>query len=131
MMPSKRPLSPHLQIYKPQLTSVLSIMHRFSGAFLCMGVGGIILWLYGVANEPKCFSWLLAMGQTFWGKVFLFLMVYAFFYHLANGLRHLMWDAGYGFDLKTTYRTGWLVVGASFVLTLLYWILFQGGNHGF
>lgn len=128
---SQRPTSPHLQIYRPQLTSVLSIMHRFTGAFLCLGVFGLILWLYGIANEPVCLSWLITISQTFLGKGILFLMLYAFFYHLTNGIRHLFWDAGYGFEIKTVYRTGWIVVGASFGLTLLYWILFWGGMNGF
>ncbi|MBN9343074.1 MAG: succinate dehydrogenase, cytochrome b556 subunit [Caedibacter sp. 38-128] len=131
MMPSKRPLSPHLQIYKPQLTSVLSVMHRFTGAFLCLGILGIILWLYGISSQPACFSWLISVSQNFIGKVFIFLMLYAFFYHLANGVRHLVWDAGYGFEIKTVYRTGWLVVGSSLGLALLYWVLFQGGRDGF
>ncbi len=131
MTPSQRPVSPHLQIYRPQLTSILSITHRFTGAFLWLGVLGIITWLYGLASNPTCFSWLMAISQTFLGKTILFLMLYAFFYHLTNGLRHLFWDAGYGFEIKTVYRTGWLVVGSSFGLTILYWILFQGGCCGF
>lgn len=131
MMPSKRPLSPHLQIYKPQLTSILSILHRLTGAFLCLGIVGLVLWLYGIASQPACFTWLVATSHTFLGKSFIFLMLYAFFYHLSNGIRHLVWDAGYGFDIKTVYHTGWLVVGASLVLTVLYWVLFEGGHHGF
>lgn len=130
MMSSKRPLSPHLQIYKRQLTSVLSITHRFTGAFLCLGIVGMICWLYGIASHSACFSWMVMASQTRIGKGVLFLMLYAFFYHLANGIRHLCWDMGYGFEMKTVYRTGWIVVGSSFVLTVLYWVLFQGGHHG-
>ncbi len=131
MTPSQRPVSPHLQIYRPQLTSILSITHRFTGGFLWLGILGIIAWLYGLASNPACFSWLVAISQTIFGKIILFSIMYAFFYHLTNGLRHLFWDAGYGFEIKTVYRTGWLVVGSSLGLTILYGILFQGGCCGF
>lgn len=130
MMSSKRPLSPHLQIYKRQLTSVLSIMHRFTGAFLCLGIVGIICWLYGIASHSSCFSWIVMTSQTMIGKGGLFLMLFAFFYHLANGIRHLFWDMGYGFEIKTVYRTGWIVIWSSLGLTVLYWVLFHGGHHG-
>ncbi len=86
-----RPLSPHLQIYRPQLTSVLSITHRATGVALTVGT--------------------LLLGWTF-----------ALFFHLANGIRHLFWDAGLGFDLRTTYASGWAVVAASIVLTAVAWL---------
>jgi succinate dehydrogenase / fumarate reductase cytochrome b subunit len=123
MNPAPRPLSPHLQIYKPQLTSVLSITHRATG--LGLGVGTILLvwWLVAAATGNDAYL----VAQHFWGSwigiVLLFGWSLALFFHLANGIRHLFWDAGLGFELKTTYASGWTVVAASLVLTAIAWIV--------
>ena len=108
----KRPLSPHLQIYRPQITSVLSILHRLTG---------LGLWALG-------FVWVAFLSfpdhmtpvfQTGMGKVALAGCVWCLFYHLSNGLRHLMWDGGWGFRMSQVTRSGFVVVGVSCVLTLL------------
>ena len=122
-MPSQdRPLSPHLQIYKPQLTSVLSILHRITGAALAIGTLLLVWWLVAIAAGPESF----AAAQEFFGSVIGQLLLlgwsWALFYHLCNGIRHLAWDIGWGFDLKSVYATGWAVVIASCALTAIAWI---------
>ncbi|HEV2161497.1 MAG TPA: succinate dehydrogenase, cytochrome b556 subunit [Stellaceae bacterium] len=119
MTPAERPLSPHLQIYKPQLTSVLSITHRGTG--LALGVGAIFLvwWLSGAAWSDACFRAAQAFWSSWLGKLFLLGWTFSLFFHLLNGVRHLLWDVGFGFDLPTTYRTGWTVVAFSVLLTVL------------
>jgi succinate dehydrogenase / fumarate reductase, cytochrome b subunit len=122
MPPAERPLSPHLQIYKPQLTSVLSIAHRATGCVLAAGTLFLTWWLVAAAAGGGWF----AAAQRFWGSwlglLMLFGWTFSLFYHLANGVRHLVWDAGYGFELEDAYVSGWIVVGSSAVLTLLAWI---------
>jgi succinate dehydrogenase / fumarate reductase, cytochrome b subunit len=119
MTPAQRPLSPHLQIYKPQLTSVLSIGHRATGLALAFGTIFLVGWLVAAASGDAAF----ASAQWFFGSWLGLLMLlgwcFCFFFHLCNGLRHLAWDAGYGFELPNVYRSGWTVIGASVVLTAI------------
>jgi succinate dehydrogenase cytochrome b subunit len=119
---TSRPLSPHLQIYRWQLTAVLSILHRFSGIFLCLGAVGLVWWLFAAVLGDAYFTPVQAFLATIFGRLLLFGWTAALFYHLLNGIRHLLWDAGFGFDLKTTYATGWTVVAATVLLTGLSWI---------
>lgn len=120
---SERPLSPHLQIYRPQLTSALSIFHRISGVFLALGTLLLTAWLVAAASGPDAF----AAVQGFIGSILGYLLLLgwsaALFYHLANGIRHLFWDAGYGFELVNAYRSGYAVLIATGVLTLAAWIV--------
>jgi succinate dehydrogenase / fumarate reductase cytochrome b subunit len=122
MTPVERPLSPHLQIYKPQLTSVLSITHRLTGVTLSVGALFLVWWLVAAAAGDRAF----ATAQAFWGSWFgillLFGWTFSLFFHLANGIRHLVWDTGHGLELETTYWSGWLVLAASAGLTLVAWI---------
>ena len=118
-----RPLSPHLQVYRPQLTSVLSIMHRITGVALAFGTLLLIYWLAAAASGPEAFDTAQALTGSILGRLLLFGWTFALFYHLCNGIRHLCWDAGWGFELPTVYRTGWTVVVASLVLTLGSWSL--------
>lgn len=120
---SNRPLSPHLQIYKPQLTSVLSISHRITGIALAAGTLLLVAWIVGAAKGPDAFAIVSGFLRNPLGLLLLFGWSAALFYHLANGIRHLFWDAGYGFELETAYRSGWIVVGATVVLTGLAWII--------
>jgi succinate dehydrogenase / fumarate reductase cytochrome b subunit len=120
---NQRPLSPHLQIYKLQLTSLLSITHRFTGIILTAGVFFIIVWLLLIGLGQSYYSYLHSFLQGFIGKILVFVWVYSFFYHLFNGIRHLFWDAGLGFDLKTVYRSGWAVVIASVFFTAIFYLL--------
>lgn len=118
MTPADRPLSPHLQIYKPQLTSMLSISHRLTGVALGIGTLFLVWWLIAAATGDAAFATAQGFFGSWLGLLLLFGWTYSFFFHLCNGVRHLLWDTGYGFDLHTAYRTGWMVVAASGVLTL-------------
>lgn len=119
----KRPISPHLQIYKPQITSALSILHRITGGVLVVGTLVLVYWLGAIAAGPEAYAQAKAILGSFIGKVALFGWTWALFYHLANGIRHLVWDAGYGFDLPTVYLTSKITVAASFILTILIWLI--------
>lgn len=118
MTPAERPLSPHLQIYKPQLTSMLSISHRLTGMALGVGTLFLVWWLVAAASGDAAFATAQAFFGSWFGLLLLFGWTYSFFFHLCNGVRHLMWDTGYGLDLRTAYLTGWTVLAASGVLTL-------------
>jgi succinate dehydrogenase / fumarate reductase, cytochrome b subunit len=122
MTPVERPLSPHLQIYKPQLTSVLSITHRATGLALSFGTVFLVWFLAAASWSDGAF----ALAQGFWGswlgEICLFGWSLSLFYHLLNGIRHLAWDVGLGFELKTVHITGWVVVIGSLLLTLAAWI---------
>ncbi len=122
MAAGDRPLSPHLQVYTPQLTSVLSIMHRITGVALAVGTLLLVYWLAAAAGGPESYAAAQDFIGSIIGRLLLFGWTVALFYHLANGIRHLFWDAGYGYELPTVYRSGWLVVAATTALTLLSWI---------
>ncbi len=116
-----RPLSPHLQVYRPQLTSVLSITHRASGVALAAGTLLLVWWLVAAASGPQQFATVQAVMGSWFGKLILLGWTVSLFFHLANGIRHLFWDAGLGFELRTTYASGWAVVAATLLLTVLAW----------
>ncbi len=114
-MAANRPLSPHMQIYRPQITSVLSILHRITGLLLCLGAVVLVSWVVAVSLGPDCHATFSAFIKSLPGRLLVLGLVFALLFHLCNGVRHLVWDMGYGFALDTTTITGWLVV----VLTLL------------
>ncbi len=118
---SNRPLSPHLQVYKAQITSVLSILHRITGVALAAGTLLVAYWLAAIAGGAEAFATANAILGSFLGKIVLFFWSWALFYHLANGIRHLVWDAGYGLDLPTVYLGGKIMLGTSFALTVILW----------
>ncbi|MEQ8167245.1 MAG: succinate dehydrogenase, cytochrome b556 subunit [Alphaproteobacteria bacterium] len=120
---TERPLSPHLQIYKPQWTSVLSITHRATGLALALGTLLIVYWLVAAASGPEAFAAAQACIGSSLGRLALFGWSAALFYHLANGVRHLFWDAGRGFELETAYLSGLGVLAATVILTTLAWLL--------
>jgi succinate dehydrogenase / fumarate reductase, cytochrome b subunit len=126
METSQRPLSPHLQIYRPQLTSILSITHRAAGIALAVGALFLVCWIVSAASGPVAFAGLRGFIGSWLGYLILFGWSVALFYHLCNGIRHLFWDAGYGFELKTAYASGYAVLVGTVVLTLLAWILGLG-----
>lgn len=123
MATDNRPLSPHLQIYRPEITSVLSILHRLTGVALTVGTLLLAWWLIAAAAGPDAFATAQAWIGSFLGILLMLGWTWALFYHLCNGIRHLAWDAGWGFDLETATMTGWVTVGASAALTVLAWIL--------
>ena len=125
--PKARPLSPHLQVYKPQLTSILSILHRGSGVFLSLGTPLLVYWLWTVASGPASYIEAQEFFSSVLIQLFLFAWTAAFFYHFCNGIRHLFWDMGKGFELDSLYTSGYIVLGASSVLTILTWLIAKVG----
>lgn len=122
MDPRGRPLSPHLQVYKPQLTSVLSILHRITGVVMAFGTFVFVWWLVAVALGGEAYSILQDIFSSWFGRLLLFGWSFALFYHLCNGIRHLFWDIGKGFDLTTAYRSGWIVITSATFLTFVVWV---------
>ena len=117
-----RPLSPNIQIYRPQLTSVLSIANRITGVILTLGAVGLVIWLSAAAAGPKSYELVQGAIGSWAGRIVLFGCTFAFFLHLCGGIRHLVWDTVHGFELRSIYISGWTVVGASVVLTVAAWV---------
>ena len=114
-----RPLSPHLQIYRWQITAVLSILNRMTGVGMALAAVMIVWWLVAAATSPRQFqlaNWVLT---SWFGLLVLTGSLWALWFHLLNGIRHLVWDTGRGFDLDVVTKSGWAVVAGSFGLTLI------------
>lgn len=118
-----RPLSPNIQIYRPQLTSVLSIANRITGVALSAFAIALVIWLLAVAAGPDSYAAARAFIRSWPGQALLFGCTFCFFLHFCGGIRHLAWDAGYGFSLRAIYASGWAVVAVSIALTLLTWAI--------
>lgn len=118
-----RPLSPHFTIYGWRITNTLSILHRASGVILTLAAIGFAWWLLAAAGGPERYAGARALLTTGWAKLALILVVFAFFYHLGNGIRHLVWDFGFGFERQQTRISGWAVVAVSAAAALLYSLL--------
>ena len=119
---ANRPLSPHIQIYRWQLTMALSILHRAAGVALSLGAILLVWWLVAAASGPEAYDRVGSFLGSWIGCPLLLGWTAALFYHLCNGIRHLVWDTGHALDLESTYRGGWLVVGASAALTAVAWL---------
>ena len=120
----KRPLSPHLQVYDMlQLTSALSISSRITGVAWGLGLVLLVWWLVAAASGPSAFAQVQWFMSSWLGLLGLFGMTAAAWYHTLNGVRHLAWDAGYGYDIPSTYRSGRIVLVGTVVMTLLTWIV--------
>ena len=128
MAAGNRPLSPHLQIYKPQLTSVLSIVHRGTGVFLSIGIAALVYWLVALSQGPESYAGAAAVFASLPGKLMLLGWAFSFFFHLLNGIRHLFWDAGKGFELSQVYSSGWMVLLGAVALTAVVWFAIGGGG---
>ncbi|MGH7248659.1 MAG: succinate dehydrogenase, cytochrome b556 subunit [Pseudomonadota bacterium] len=126
---TSRPRSPNIQIYRPQLTSVLSIANRIAGVISSLAAVGLVLWLIAAAAGPRPYAAAQGVLTSIIGRIVLIAATFAFFLHLCAGIRHLAWDAIYGFELRAIYASGWVVVAASVVLTAAAWIaaLFLAG----
>lgn len=120
---SDRPLSPHLSVYRWQITNTLSILHRMTGVGLALGLALLALWLIAAAWCPSLFDTLQGLFGSIIGKLFLFGWTAAFYYHLGNGLRHLNWDLGHGFTLEEMTASGHVVIVFTISLTLFTWTL--------
>lgn len=122
---SKRPISPHLGIYKPQMSSVLSILHRITGVAAYIGLVTLIWWLVSVAfspNNPTDTWFWHFFGGTF-GLVILILWSYSLIFHFCTGVRHLFFDAHIGLSLRGLHITGWIALASSFIITAVTWFI--------
>jgi succinate dehydrogenase / fumarate reductase, cytochrome b subunit len=122
MDPNDRPLSPHLSIYRWPITMVSSILHRATGVAMSVGFVLFVIWLADTASGPDAYAALADAMRSLLGKILLVGWSWAFFYHLSNGIRHLVWDAGYGFEKEQANASAWLVIAAAVVLTVVFWV---------
>jgi succinate dehydrogenase / fumarate reductase cytochrome b subunit len=118
----RRPMSPHLQVYKPQITTVLSIMHRATGVAASVGLLLLTWWLVAAATSDSAYAAVSWFMRSFVGVIMLFGWIASLWYHFCNGIRHLAWDWGYGYELPTVHLSGRAVVVATAILTLVTWI---------
>tara|TARA_B100000029_G_scaffold384881_1_gene380466 strand:+ start:574 stop:960 length:387 start_codon:yes stop_codon:yes gene_type:complete len=126
MKDNHNPLSPHLQIYRWQISSLLSITHRISGVINLLALILIFFWLITlILGEDNYESFLLMINSSF-GKFILIGFVWSMCFHILSGIRHLIWDLGYGFEIKTANISGIIVVISSLVLTILFWLFARG-----
>ncbi len=128
MARANRPLSPHLGIYRWQIANTLSILHRMTGVFLAVGAVVLVGWLMAAASGYEAYARVNAWLQGPIGASLLLGWTFCFFYHLANGIRHLGWDLGLGFEKARARQTGQLVVVIAVMLTLGFWALALAGS---
>ena len=122
-MAKERPISPHLHVYKPQITSVLSIFHRITGVALTFGLILLVTWIFTLSLGEKYFEYFSIFIKSWFGLLILFGFTFALNYHFCNGIRHLFWDSGYGYEIETVYKSGFAVLIVSCSLTILIWYL--------
>ena len=124
---SNRPLSPHLTIYRPQLTSITSILTRITGNALLVGSLLIVWWFLAAATSPEYFELADAVITSLIGDLIMAASVWALWYHLPAGVRHLIWDNAVGLDIPTAYKLGYAVIAGSFILTAVTLFAIQEG----
>jgi succinate dehydrogenase / fumarate reductase cytochrome b subunit len=123
MSSNNRPLSPHLDVYSLPLSALISIVHRGTGAFLSIGSIVLVWWLMALAGGEEAFMSAQSFMGSFFGRLILFGWSFALFFHLANGIRHLIWDAGYGFEKEAVEKSSLIVIGAAGFLTFFVWVI--------
>ena len=126
MATRERPLSPHLQVYRWQITMTMSILHRASGVILVVGAFALAWWLLALAAGGEAYADAAECLASPLGKLFLFGFTLSLVYHLLNGVRHLLWDAGWGFEIPEFYASGWTVAALTVIFTLVIWIVASG-----
>ena len=126
MNDSKNPLSPHLQIYRWHISSLLSITHRISGVVNLLGLILIFFWLLFLSLGESNYELFLLIINGFFGKLILIGFTWSMSFHILSGIRHLAWDFGYGFEIKTANISGIIVIIFSLLLTILFWLLARG-----
>ena len=124
-MTHERPLSPHLQVYKPQITSVLSILHRITGVVLALGLFVLAWWLLAAASGPEAYATFQSVAGTIIGRIALIGWSFALFYHLCSGVRHLLLDSGLFFTIPEIYKSGYAMLATAAALTALFWIAYN------
>jgi succinate dehydrogenase / fumarate reductase cytochrome b subunit len=122
-----RPLSPHLQVYRWQIGNTLSILHRLTGVALALGIVALCYWLVSLAGGEEAYDAAMRVFGNPVGLIFLIGWTFAFLYHLLNGVRHLFWDAGYGFERTQRHASGWAAVLGSVALTVCVWLAIWHG----
>lgn len=129
MTTANRPLSPHLGIYRWQITMTMSILHRATGVALAVGTLALVYWLVAAAMGPEDYAQAQWFFGTGFGQFLLWGWTFSFFYHLCNGIRHLAWDAGWGFEIRTVYITGYAVwVVAAILTAAALWVAYGSGG---
>jgi len=122
----KNPLSPHLQIYRWHISSLLSITHRISGVINLLALILIFFWLLGLSFSESNYELFLLIINGFFGKFILIGFTWSMSFHILSGIRHLVWDLGYGFEIKTANISGIIVIICSLVLTIIFWLFARG-----
>jgi len=123
MQNKNNPLSPHLQIYKWQISSLLSITHRIVGVINILAITLICIWVLSLLLGESNYEITQVFLKSFFGKFIIVFLCWSFSFHILNEIRHLVWDMGYGFDLKVTKITGVLAFVGSFVFTILFYLI--------
>ncbi len=123
MQNNNNPLSPHLEIYKWQISSLLSIAHRIVGVINILAITLICIWTLSLLVGENSYEIIKLFLRSFFGKFIIVFLCWTFSFHILNEIRHLIWDMGYGFDLKVTKITGILAFFGSFVLTILFYLI--------
>ena len=126
MNDSKNPLSPHLQIYRWHISSLLSISHRIAGVINLLALSLIFFWLILLSLGESNYELFLLIINSFFGKFILIGFTWSMSFHLLSGIRHLFWDMGYGFEIKTANISGITVIIFSLILTIIFWLLARG-----
>ena len=126
MNDSNNPLSPHLQIYRWHISSLLSITHRISGVINLLGLIFIFFWLVFLSFGENNYELFILIINSFFGKFILIGFSWSMIFHLLSGIRHLAWDLGYGFEIKTANISGVVVIISSLVLTIIFWLFARG-----
>ena len=126
MNDSKNPLSPHLQIYRWQISSLLSITHRICGVINLLALILIFFWLLVLSFGESNYELFLLTINSFIGKFILIGFTWSMSFHLLSGIRHLVWDMGYGFEIKTANASGIIVIISSLILTIIFWLFARG-----
>ena len=126
MNDSKNPLSPHLQIYRWQISSLLSIIHRITGILNLLGLIFISAWISSAGIGENLFEYFSVFLKSFIGKFILIGFTWSISYHLLSGIRHFFWDLGYGYEIKTVNISGVIVIVSSLLLTVFLWLIGRG-----
>jgi|TARA_B100001765_G_scaffold91174_1_gene55925 succinate dehydrogenase / fumarate reductase cytochrome b subunit len=126
MNDSNNPLSPHLQIYRWHISSLLSITHRIAGVINLLALILIFFWLVVLSLGENNYELFLSIINSFFGKSILIGFTWSMSFHLLSGIRHLVWDLGYGFEIKTANISGTIVIITSLVVTVIFWLFARG-----
>ena len=123
MSNTERPLSPHLSIYRWPITMTLSILHRITGVAMSVGLIALAYWIIAVAAGGANYDQAVTLMTSMLGRLCLIGWSFSFFLHLANGVRHLFWDVGRGFEITQANASAWFVVAFAIAMTSIFWVV--------